>query len=87
MNAAQRKTLSAALAALSAVKEALENAHSVAEELANEEQEKFDNMPEGLQQSERGQAIEGAASTLNEIADHLQTALDALEEAEGRDIP
>lgn len=42
--------------------------------LAEEEREAFDNMPESLQASERGQASEGAA-------DALDTARDATEEA------
>lgn len=87
MNKQQRKTLAGALAKLGAVKEALEAAKQVVSDLAEEEQEKFDNMPEGLQGGEKGQAIEEAANTLSEISDSLQTALDALEEAEGHDIP
>lgn len=45
------------------------------EELQNEEQEAYDNMPEGLQQSERGEKAEQAASAL----DNALTAFDDIE--------
>lgn len=48
---------------------------------AAEEQESFDNLPEGLQQSERGQAIETAAEQLSEAANALDDAQRAIEEA------
>lgn len=89
MNNAQRKkfALALALARLSTVKDALEAAKEVATEMAEEEREKFNSMPEGLQQSERGQGLDEAATTLEAIAESLQQALDALEEAEGHDVP
>lgn len=48
--------------------------------LADAEQEKFDNLPEGLQQSEMGQNIESAANALSEIADSSSEAGTALED-------
>ena len=56
------------------IKEALEYLRGHIEDLQSEEQEAFDNMPESLQQSERGQASEAAA-------DALQSAYDAADEA------
>lgn len=41
------------------------------EAVAEEEQEAFDNLPEGLQQSERGQEMEETAANLQEWADSL----------------
>ena len=51
--------------------------------LGDEEQEKFNNMPEGLQQADNGQAMEAAGEHLIEAADALDDgrigdALDAL---------
>lgn len=40
----------------------LENAKSILQTLADAEQEKFDNLSEGLQQSEKGQKFEEDAS-------------------------
>jgi hypothetical protein len=50
-------------------------------EIADAEQGKFDNMPEGLQEGEKGQAISEAAEALGEVADHLESgeASDAYE--------
>jgi hypothetical protein len=56
--------------AISDFKETFADIATAIEELKDEEQEKFDNMPEGLQNGERGQAIE---ATVNQ----LETALDA----------
>lgn len=56
------------------IKEALEDLRGQIEDLQLEEREAFDNMPESLQQSERGQASEAAA-------DALQSAYDAADEA------
>ncbi len=45
---------------------------SLVRELADAEQEAFENMPGGLQASERGQASEAAAAALSEAADALE---------------
>lgn len=50
----------------------MEEAKAIIENLKNAEQEKFENLSEGLQQSERGQAFETTAQTLEEIFDHLK---------------
>lgn len=57
----------------------LEDARTEIETIKDDEQEKFDNMPDGLQQGEKGQAIEEAVgtlddaiATLNEIAERLR---------------
>ncbi len=55
-------------------KSVFEDASSAIEELKDEEQEKFDNLSEGLQQSEKGQTIEATVSA-------LETAYDAAQEA------
>lgn len=56
------------------------------ESLKDEEREAFDNLSEGLQQSEQGQATEAAADALDNAYDaldelDLQPILDALDEA------
>ena len=60
----------------------LEEALSVIEDLAEAEQEKFDNMTEGLQQGERGQAIEQAAASLSDAQSDIEAALEKLGEIE-----
>lgn len=56
----------------------IENAKEEVEGLRDDEQEKFDNLPEGLQQAERGQAMEEAVGYLEEAADKLEEAAQAL---------
>lgn len=46
------------------------------EELQQEEQSAFDNLPEGLQQSERGQASEAAADNLAEAVESIRLAIE-----------
>lgn len=86
MNAAGRKIINEAIETIAeytdednakeagreAVREALDNARSVFESAADEEQEKFDNMPEGLQASERGEKLEAAAAALQDAVSTLE---------------
>lgn len=74
MNNARRKIIAEAL-------ELVERASNLLEPVRDEEQEAYDNMPEGLQQGERGQqceaaadALDSAVSSLEEVIDYLNTA-------------
>jgi uncharacterized protein YukE len=73
MNAAGRKLIAKWAAALDDIKGEIE-------ELASEEREKFDNLSEGLQQAERGQAIEAAADALDTAQSTAEEICDALDE-------
>jgi hypothetical protein len=46
-----------------------------------EEQEYFDNMPEGIQGSKKGEKAEAAIDALQEAKDTLETAMDSLNTA------
>lgn len=70
MNNQRRKEIQAVLDELAALR-------SRVEDLQNGEQDYFDNMPENLQQSERGEKAEQAASRLEDAL----TAFDEIEEA------
>ena len=67
MNKARRKEIARAI-------ELMEQAHGILETVRDEEQESFDNMPEGLQYSERGEAMEGYIGTIEEVLDYLDTS-------------
>lgn len=74
MNKARRKMIDEAL-------EKLGELHTMIETIRDEEQEAYDNMPEGLQESERGEAmydaidaLESAMDSCDEIEEYLQTA-------------
>lgn len=67
MNKYDRKELKRAIALL-------DKEHEIIESVKDIEQGKFDNLPEGLQQSEKGQKFEETVST-------LEDALNSIEEA------
>jgi hypothetical protein len=56
-------------------KSELEEIYSVIEQLKDEEQAYYDNMPESLQQSEKGIIAEAAVNELDEAADNIQSAI------------
>jgi hypothetical protein len=53
------------------------------DDLKNEECDAYDNMPEELQQSERGQDSENAANELESAYASIDNALDSLRGLEG----
>lgn len=55
MNAARRKTIRGIIEKLEAIKADIEEAKEAVDDVAAEEREAFDNMPEGAQASDRGQ--------------------------------
>lgn len=73
MNKQSRKELAEITDQLEAIRDRIS-------ELLEGEQEKFDNLNEGLQQSERGQAIEEAISTLEEAETDIDNVIDNLTE-------
>lgn len=73
MNAKDRKVLSDAL-------DNLRGIEGIISQLADAEQEKFDNMTEGLQQNEKGQAIEAAAQALSDAQASLEAVISELED-------
>lgn len=74
MNAARRK-------AIEAIKSDLEDIKGRIETIQEEEQEYFDNMPEGLQSGSKGEAAEGNISCLEEAANAVEEACDQLTSA------
>lgn len=58
----------------------IEKCAELLEDVMNEEQEAFDNMPEGLANSERGMASELAIDLLSEAIDNLTSTADSLSE-------
>ena len=74
MNKTQRKQLSVILTVLEGVKADLEM-------MSEEEQEKFDDLTEGLQASEKGQAMEDAARELQSAADSIDEVTSSIETA------
>lgn len=51
------------------------------EEIKDEEQECYDNLPEGIQCSERGDAMTEAVEYMETAYDNIQEAIDNISEA------
>ena len=77
MNKERRKRIREAM-------EALDTAHDILIEVFDEEQEAFDNLPEGIQNGERGEQMSGYIETLAEQDSALEDIICYLTEiAEG----
>ena len=73
MNKERRKDLSKAMDKLYEGKDLLQS-------VLEEEQNAFDNMPEGLQQSERGETMEEGISAMEEFLYAIEEGLENLED-------
>lgn len=72
MNANDRKKASKWIESLTTMKSEIEN-------MQKDQQVKYDNLPDGLQDSEKGEALEEAADTLEEAADSIGSAIESLQ--------
>ena len=79
MNAPRRKNLAKIIAAIEELKSQLDDQNTELEDLNDDEQTAFSNMPENLEGSERYERAETAASALEEALEALQEALDQLD--------
>lgn len=73
MNKERRKRITEA-------QELLSQARSILETVRDEEQEAYENLPESLQEGERGQRMEEAADILDIAVDDLEDMESKLEE-------
>lgn len=64
MNAMRRKQLARAI-------QMIYDAQEIIEMVKEEEQDSYDNLPEGIQDSERGETMYENIDTLGEISDNL----------------
>ncbi len=74
MNKDRRKQLQDCIAKLDEVQNEVDC-------LKDDEQEYYDNMPEGLQQGEKGQKSEECCSALDEAVSDIQSAIENISEA------
>lgn len=84
MNKAQRKRLLPLIVAIRGALESIEDCKGIFEEVRDEEQEKFDNMPENMQGGEKGDTLRELIEALSAIVDWehgLDDALGTIEEA------
>lgn len=78
MNKDRRKRLDQAQKILEDIKEQFDTARDLIRDVAEEEREAFDNLSEGLQQAERGQAMEAAADALDNAHSSMELDFDEL---------
>ena len=64
--------------AIAKIAERLEELKTDFELLRDEEQEAFDNMPESIQESERGEHIENIIYNMEEFLENLESAFDTM---------
>ena len=76
MNNDRRKQLKSVAKRLGTIADALEEQQILLEQIYDDESEAFDNMPESLQQSDRGIEMEEGIGTLEEQKDDLVTMVD-----------
>ena len=75
MNNERRKKIAEAVEQINAAIGNIENAKAILDECKDEEQDAFDNLPEGLQSSERGECME-------ENIGYLEAAISELDNIE-----
>jgi hypothetical protein len=84
MNKQQWKTLIPLLNEMRANIDAIEEARSGIETIRDAEQQKLDNMPEGLRNSDKGEALDSIVTALSTIMDFDVASLtDAIDDVEG----
>ncbi len=84
MNKERRKRVAEAVEQMAAAMEYLETAMGLLAEVKDDEEAAYDNLPESLQESERGEAMQEACDTLEEAVDAAQEAFDNLEDVKSR---
>jgi hypothetical protein len=81
VNKATRKALDEVIGMLNAID--IDGIEQILTDIQAEEQDKFDNLSEGLQAADRGLAIEEAANSLMSAIDNVADVRSAIEEAIG----
>lgn len=71
MNAQRRKALKAIIEQLEALDELRETIREQLSDIQDEEQAALDNMPESLQESERGQQMDDYIATMQDVTGEL----------------
>ena len=71
MNRIRRKSLRTILGQMDELSTVLETVKDALQDVLNEEQEAYDNLPEGLQESDRGQQMQEYIDALEGVVDSL----------------
>lgn len=71
MNRIRRKSLRTILGQMDELSTVLETVKEALQDVLNEEQEAYDNLPEGLQEADRGQQMQEYIEALEGVVDSL----------------
>lgn len=82
MNNTRRRRINELKTQIDFINNQLKDASKRLSSILNEEQDAFDNMPEGLQNSCRGMCSEDAIDSMEEVSDNLDDAIDVAGEME-----
>ena len=63
------------------IRNVISKLEDIVQQILDEEEEAFENMPENLQESERGEISQNAQDCLSDAVDALEEAIGALEDA------
>ena len=80
MNAARRKAIKTIALQLDQLKEEIETCMAEVEGVKDEEQDAFDNLPESLQETERGEVMSIAIDNLDIASSDLESILSSLDD-------
>ena len=80
MNKQRRKELNEACTLLCSAQESIERAKEVVDGVRDYEEESYENLPESLQESERGQDIYDNVEELDSVVSELDGIFDSVEE-------
>ena len=69
-----------AVTLLNDAQEKLQSANSIVESCGADEEEAYDNLPDGVQESERGEAMQENIDSLDDVISELESINDSLEE-------
>lgn len=78
MNKEQRKVLDKLKEELGVIIGKLDDIKSEIDAVKDEEQEKYDNMPESFQSGEKGEKVESGITYLDEVSGNLDEAIETL---------
>ena len=81
MNNQQRKSLKSLFNDLGKAIDLISGIRSDIEDIKCEEEDKFENLPDSLRYSSKGESIENSVQTLDDILNMLEYAYDNLDDA------
>ena len=73
MNKIRRKNLAEVISKLEGLDSLRQEAMEMLSSIIDEEQEAYDNIPESLQDSERGEQMQGYIDSMQDVADELDS--------------